>query len=159
MNTFMPIPQKNANFWLILVSSIASILKGSRRGKKWCRYRILDFSWKLFPSISPATAVQSHGGAYASLLVNKIPPFPWIFALILGMAYQLNLVDNRLPIFDQSRLPITDILSVLGFTDILKVGSVLTFEIHKIDPESIIESSAPTDNRFWFQNRFLTLIM
>ncbi len=25
-----------------------------------------------------------------------------------GMAYQLNLVDNRLPIFDKSPLPITD---------------------------------------------------
>ncbi len=34
-----------------------------------------------------------------------------------GMAYWLNLADNRLPIFDQSRLPITDILSVLSFTD------------------------------------------
>ncbi len=33
--------------------------------------------------ILPATAVQSQSGAYASLLVNKIPPFPWIFALIL----------------------------------------------------------------------------
>ena len=33
------------------------------------------------------------------------------------MAYRLNLADNRLPIFDQSRLPITDILSVLSFTD------------------------------------------
>ena len=38
----------------------------------------------------------------------------WIWT---GMAYQLNLADNRLPIFDQSRLPITDILSVPGFTD------------------------------------------
>ncbi len=27
-----------------------------------------------------------------------------------GMAHRLNLADNRLPIFDQSRLPITDIL-------------------------------------------------
>ncbi len=34
-----------------------------------------------------------------------------------GMAYRLNLADNRLPIFDQSRLPITDIISVLNFTD------------------------------------------
>ncbi len=34
-----------------------------------------------------------------------------------GMAYRLNLADNRLPIFDQSRLPITDILSVLNFTN------------------------------------------
>ena len=34
-----------------------------------------------------------------------------------GMAYRLDLVDNRLPIFDQSRLPISDILSVLSFTD------------------------------------------
>ncbi len=34
-----------------------------------------------------------------------------------GMAYRLNLADNRLPIFDQSRLPITYILSVLNFTD------------------------------------------
>ncbi len=33
------------------------------------------------------------------------------------MAYRLNLADNRLPIFDQSRLPITDILLVLSFTD------------------------------------------
>ncbi len=36
---------------------------------------------------------------------------------IPGMAYRLNLADNRLPIFDQSRLPITDILSVLSSTD------------------------------------------
>ncbi len=28
-----------------------------------------------------------------------------------GMAYRLNIADNRLPISDQSRLPITDILS------------------------------------------------
>ncbi len=34
-----------------------------------------------------------------------------------GMAYRLNLADNGLPIFVQSRLPITDILSVLSFTD------------------------------------------
>ncbi len=34
------------------------------------------------------------------------------------MAYQLDrLADNRLQIFDQSRLPITDILSVLSFID------------------------------------------
>ena len=33
------------------------------------------------------------------------------------MAYRLNLADNRLPIFDQSRLPITDILSVQNFAD------------------------------------------
>ncbi len=33
------------------------------------------------------------------------------------MAYQLNLADNRLSIFDQSRLPITDSLSVLNFAD------------------------------------------
>ncbi len=33
------------------------------------------------------------------------------------MAYRLNLADNRLPVFDQSRLPITDIISVLSFTD------------------------------------------
>ncbi len=30
---------------------VNSGLKGSRGGKKWSRYRILDFSWKLFPSI------------------------------------------------------------------------------------------------------------
>ncbi len=38
----------------------------------------------------------------------------WCWA---GMAYQLDLADNRLPIFDKSRLPIADILSVLSYTD------------------------------------------
>ncbi len=44
--------------------------------------------WWLFLHVSnltryPAMAVQSQSGAYASLLVDKILPFPWIFALIL----------------------------------------------------------------------------
>ena len=34
-----------------------------------------------------------------------------------GMAYWLNLADDQLPIFDQSLLPITDILTVLSFTN------------------------------------------
>ncbi len=34
-----------------------------------------------------------------------------------GMAYRLNLAYNWLLIFDQSQLPITDMLSVLSFTD------------------------------------------
>ncbi len=33
--------------------------------------------------------------------------------LLTGMAYRLSLANNWLPIFDQSRLPITNILSVL----------------------------------------------
>ena len=44
--------------------------------------------------------------------INEIP-----LTQIPGMAYRLNLADNRLPIYDQSRLPITDVLSVLSFTD------------------------------------------
>ncbi len=44
----------------------------------------LSFCSKLAKAAySPATAVQSQSGACASLLVNKIPPFPWIFVLIL----------------------------------------------------------------------------
>ncbi len=35
-----------------------------------------------------------------------------------GMAYRFNLADNQLPIFDQSRLSIANILSVLSFSDI-----------------------------------------
>ena len=41
----------------------------------------------------------------------------WDTGYVTGMAYRLNFTDNGLPIFDQSRLPITDILSVLSFTD------------------------------------------
>ncbi len=37
--------------------------------------------------------------------------------IVPGMAYRLNLADHRLPIFDQSRLLIADILLVLSFTD------------------------------------------
>ena len=35
-----------------------------------------------------------------------------LYGLDTGMAYRLNLADNRLPIFCQSRLPTTDFLSV-----------------------------------------------
>ena len=42
------------------------------------------------------------------------------------MAYRLNLVDDRLPIFDHSRSPITNILSVLSFA-VADILSVLTF--------------------------------
>ncbi len=45
------------------------------------------------------------------------------------MAHRFNLADNRLPIFDQSPLPITDILSVLSFTDtdILEIADISVF--------------------------------
>ena len=43
------------------------------------------------------------------------------------MAYRLNLADNRLLIlvFDQSWLPITDILSFLSFIDILEIADII----------------------------------
>ncbi len=47
------------------------------------------------------------------------------------MAYRLNLADNPLPIFDQSRLPITNILLVLSFTitDILEIADISVSKI------------------------------
>ena len=42
------------------------------------------------------------------------------------MAYRLNLADNRLPIFDQSRLPIMDISPAL-ITDILEIADIPVF--------------------------------
>ena len=44
------------------------------------------------------------------MLLSRDGPIP-------GMTYLLNLADNRLPIFDQSRLPMTNILSIVSFTD------------------------------------------
>ncbi len=40
-----------------------------------------------------------------------------LLLIICRDGISVNLAYNRLPIFDQSRLPITDILSVLSFTD------------------------------------------
>ena len=53
----------------------------------------------------------------------------WDTGYMTGMAYRLNFTDNGLPIFDQSRLPITDILSVLSFTDtdILEIADISVF--------------------------------
>ena len=56
------------------------------------------------------------------------------------MAYRLNFADNRLPIFHQSRLPITNILSVLSFTD-ADILSVQTF--------------TDTDNRYFKKCRYI----
>ncbi len=50
----------------------------------------------------PTQMIDGRPGPLAPLEMLKLKP---------GMAHRLNLADNRLLIFDQSRLPITDIIS------------------------------------------------
>ncbi len=55
---------------------------------------------------TPVTVVRSKSGAYASLLVNKIPPFPWTFALILypfSCENMENLHLNNHPFFSMPK--------------------------------------------------------
>ncbi len=69
-----------------------------------------------------------------------------------GIAYRLNLADNRLPISDQSRLPIPDILSVLSFTDILEIADI-SGENHQYITDTYLEpifSPKPITDRRYF---------
>ena len=84
------------------------------------------FYYILLCHFGPVTAVKSKSETYASLLVEKTPPFPWTFALILS-TFLLESMDHASSLktsafFLQMR---TSIHSTLGLNRISVLVPVL----------------------------------
>ena len=99
-------------------------------------------------------------------VVSKLRSFHYVWILfshwimfLSAMAYRLNLANNRLLIFEQSQLSITDILLVLGFADNWYSRNCrYIFFFIWANPITDILSVLPfTDNRYFKKCRYIGL--